>query len=135
MISGAFILNNKENANFKKFYKKSFYKLGVPLIIFTVAELTILSIYLIITHGNLLEPLTRLVTGNVNPYWFMFMLTGLYFLAPFIIRIKEMISNKCYCTGSIIWMIFFLYFSGNINIQSILLIWCGIFIFRFLFNR
>lgn len=106
MISGAFILNNKENANFKKFYKKSFYKLGVPLIIFTVAELTILSIYLIITHGNLLEPLTRLVTGNVNPYWFMFMLTGLYFLAPFIIRIKEMISNKCYCTGSIIWMIF-----------------------------
>lgn len=105
MISGAFILSNKNNANFKKFYSKSFYKLGIPLIIFTIVELAILSLYLLITNGNLLEPITRLVTGNVNTYWFMFMLIGLYFFAPFIIRIKEMISNKCYCIGSIFWMI------------------------------
>ncbi len=106
MISGAFILSNKNNANFKKFYSKSFYKLGIPLIIFTIVELAILSLYLLITNCNLLEPITRLVTGNVNTYWFMFMLIGLYFFAPFIIRIKEMISNKCYCIGSIFWMIF-----------------------------
>ena len=34
MLSGAFILNNEKNADYKHFYAKSFYKIGIPLIIF-----------------------------------------------------------------------------------------------------
>lgn len=36
MLSGAFILDNDKNMEYKKFYSKSFAKLGVPTIIFSV---------------------------------------------------------------------------------------------------
>lgn len=106
MISGAFILSNNNNSNFRYFYCKSIYKLGFPLIIFTLIEMSILFVYLFFTNGDLFEPIKRLLCGNVNAYWFMFMLAGLYFLAPIIIRVKKMISKKSYCIGSIFWMIF-----------------------------
>lgn len=59
----------------------------------------------LITHKSPLEPIKNLLMGDFYNYWFMFMLFGLYLLAPIIIRIKESISNKSFCTASIIWII------------------------------
>ncbi len=105
MMSGAFILSNKKNENYKKFYAKSFYKIGIPLIIFSAATIALSIINCLISNTNIFVPIWDLLKGDFSNYWFMFMLIGLYFLAPIIIRIKRTISNKCYIIGSVIWMI------------------------------
>lgn len=104
MMSGAFLLNNKNNAEYKKFYKKSFYKIGIPLIIFTILEFIISIIRVFINNGKFTAPVYKLITGNISNYWFMFMLIGLYFLVPIIIRVKDTVSKKSYCIGSFVWL-------------------------------
>lgn len=59
----------------------------------------------IMSNENPFMPILYLLKGDFSNYWFMFMLIGLYFVAPIIIRIKDTISNKQYCIGSVIWMI------------------------------
>lgn len=105
MMSGAFILNDNKNADYKRFYAKSFYKIGIPLIIFSIVTIGLSEFSAIMNNGNLLAPLVNLLAGDFSNYWFMFMLIGLYFLAPIIIRIRATISNKTYCIVSIIWLV------------------------------
>ncbi len=104
MLSGAFILNNEKNADYKHFYAKSFYKIGIPLIIFSFLMLIISEVSAIMKGTGYIESVLSLLKGNFNNYWFMFMLVGLYFLVPIIIRIKNTISKKCYTIGSFVWL-------------------------------
>lgn len=104
MLSGAFILNNEKNADYKHFYAKSFYKIGIPLIIFSFLMLIISEVSAIMKGTGLAELVLSLLKGEFNNYWFMFMLAGLYFLVPIIIRIKNTISKKCYTIGSFVWL-------------------------------
>ena len=103
MLSGAFILSNERNADYKHFYAKSFYKIGIPLIIFLM--LIISEVSAVLKGTGFIEPILSLLKGNFNNYWFMFMLAGLYFLVPIIIRIKNTISKKCYTIGSFVWLL------------------------------
>lgn len=104
MLSGAFILNNEKNADYKHFYAKSFYKIGIPLVIILILSFLIAEMKAIIGGRDLLNPVFELLSGNLNNCWFMFMLVGLYFLVPIIIRIKKSISNRSYIIGSFIWL-------------------------------
>lgn len=104
MLSGAFILSNERNADYKHFYAKSFYKIGIPLIIFSFLMLIISEVSAALKCAGLAEPVLSLLKGNFYNYWFMFMLVGLYFLVPIIIRIKNTISKKCYTIGSFVWL-------------------------------
>lgn len=105
MLSGAFILNNERNADYKHFYAKSFYKIGIPLIIFSFLMLIISEVSAVLKGSGLAELVLSLLKGEFNNYWFMFMLAGLYFLVPIIIRIKNTISKKCYTIGSFVWLL------------------------------
>lgn len=105
MLSGAFILSNEKNADYKHFYAKSFYKIGIPLIIFSFLMLIISEVSAIMKGTGFIEPILSLLKGNFNNYWFMFMLAGLYFLVPIIIRIKNTISKKFYTIGSFVWLL------------------------------
>lgn len=105
MLSGAFILNNERNADYKHFYAKSFYKIGIPLIIFSFLMLIISEVSAVLKGTGYIEPVLSLLKGEFNNYWFMFMLVGLYFLVPIIIRIKNTISKKCYTIGSFVWLL------------------------------
>lgn len=89
MLSGALLLNNKKNANYSYFYRKSFYKIGIPLCIFTLLSLLFSMGTALIEKNSLIEVIKTYVSGDFNNYWFMFMLIGLYFLVPIIIRIKK----------------------------------------------
>lgn len=104
MLSGAFILSNERNADYKHFYAKSFYKIGIPLVIILILSFLIAEMKAIIGGRDLLNPVFELLSGNFNNCWFMFMLVGLYFLVPIIIRIKKSISNRSYIIGSFIWL-------------------------------
>lgn len=104
MLSGAFILSNEKNADYKHFYAKSFYKIGIPLVIILILSFLIAEMKSIIGGRDLLNPVFELLSGNLNNCWFMFMLVGLYFLVPIVIRIKKSISNRSYIIGSFIWL-------------------------------
>ena len=104
MLSGAFILSNERNADYKRFYAKSFYKIGIPLVIILILSFLIAEMKAIIGGRDLLNPVFELLSGNLNNCWFMFMLVGLYFLVPIIIRIKKSISNRSYIIGSFVWL-------------------------------
>lgn len=104
MLSGAFILSNEKNADYKHFYAKSFYKIGIPLVIILILSFLIAEMKAIIGGRDLLNPVFELLSGNLNNCWFMFMLVGVYFLVPIVIRIKKSISNRSYIIGSFIWL-------------------------------
>lgn len=104
MLSGAFILSNERNADYKHFYAKSFYKIGIPLVIILILSFLIAEMKAIIGGRDLLNPVFELLSGNLNNCWFMFMLVGVYFLVPIVIRIKKSISNRSYIIGSFIWL-------------------------------
>lgn len=104
MLSGAFILSNEKNADYKHFYAKSFYKIGIPLVIILILSFLIAEMKAIISGRDLLNPVFELLSGNLNNCWFMFMLVGVYFLVPIVIRIKKSISNRSYIIGSFVWL-------------------------------
>lgn len=105
MISGAFLLSNEDNIKYGYFYLKSFYKIGIPFLIFTAVVFVVSLIASLVTGSGIKNIIISLLFGGIDNYWFMFMLIGLYFLTPMIIRIKKSISNKCYCAGSFVWAV------------------------------
>lgn len=102
MLSGAFILPKNVEKNVKGFYKKSFFKLGVPIIVFSVLYVALEYAKLFIgdnkgESGNKFRPLIDWLKGE--PYWhmwFVYMLIGLYIAIPLISLIKNKISKKTY---------------------------------------
>lgn len=102
MISGAFILNNPNNSNAKLFYKKVGYKIGLYFLLAMITVLLIDEIIIVINHGNIFIPLIQILAGLYSNYWYMFMLMGIYILTPFVLMIKENISDKTYLYLSVI---------------------------------
>lgn len=103
MISGAFLLSEKRNMNYKFFYKKSLYNLGVPTVIFSVLYFgfsEIMSVRKILmgeSFGHLLQPVKDVVKGV--PYyhlWYMYTLLVVYLFIPVIIRIKSSMHEKTF---------------------------------------
>lgn len=100
MLSGAFILDDERNADYKFFYKKSFKSIGITGLVFcllytlySVTKLT-LSVCILHKHGldylmnELLVIMTKLLVGQpAGHLWYLFTLAGLYFATPFVIRL------------------------------------------------
>ena len=102
MLSGAFILDNERNADYKYFYKKALKNIGVTSVIFcllytsySIARL-ILSVFILNKHGNdyfLNESfvvIKSLLIGQSSGHlWYLFTLVGLYLATPFVIRLAS----------------------------------------------
>ncbi len=95
MISGAFNLNNDKNSDWRSFYCKSFYKTFLP-VIFVAVLLMIFDIacHLLIGGTSLIKIFVGIAVGNFYNLWFMYMLLGLYLITPFVIKLKQNISNN-----------------------------------------
>lgn len=95
MLSGAFLLDDEKNADYGFFYKKRFKSIGVPTLIFSVLY-TIFNLCLEISRKNFganaedfMRPIRNLLIGE--PYghmWYLFMLLGVYFIVPVVLRVK-----------------------------------------------
>ena len=82
MISGALLLDNAREESLREFYKKRLYRVGVPLVSWTIVYLGV--------RGFLDQE--RLTVGRVfeliitaDPYyhlWFLYMMLGLYLVTP-----------------------------------------------------
>jgi len=82
MISGALLLGSERQESALEFYKRRFYRVGIPLVFWTV-------FYLIVRQALDGEHLTAgavlklILTGD--PYyhlWFLYMIAGLYLVTP-----------------------------------------------------
>lgn len=113
MISGAFILNNPKNIDFKFFYTHVFQNTVLPFLVISFVLLGASTIKAIVIHEDLLAPLKAFFIGDYFNLWFMFMLFGLYFFTPIIIMVKEKISNRIFCITSFIWLGFSIWFQSN----------------------
>ena len=105
MISGAFILSNPANREFTFFYRKSSYKIFLPTFAVIVFYCVLSEIKWIAVSHNPLPPLYAMLIGGQYNLWFMYMLFGLYILAPFIIRLKEATGKSVYNAAA--WFMLF----------------------------
>lgn len=101
MLSGAFILNNEKNAYYSNFYRKSFSKIGIHVLIFSILYVayTYLKMFFVTSSSaadlSLYDPIISFLKGE--PYyhlWYMYMLIGLYAITPLLIKLRQDISFK-----------------------------------------
>lgn len=98
MLSGAFILGNRRNGDFRFFYRKSFDKIGIDAVVFGCVGFFIGLAMAVIKYaiiGNqpfsvLAEPFIGVIKGEPFYHlWYLTVLLGLYILAPFVIMLAS----------------------------------------------
>lgn len=102
MTSGAFLLANPQNKNFKLFYKKSFWHIGLPTLLISALYVcyNIVKLYYHISLGMEVSDTPAKYFAEWlrgDPFyhlWYMYMLVGIYLLVPILIRIKELLDFK-----------------------------------------
>lgn len=106
MLSGAFILDNKKNAEYKSFYTKSFAKIGVPTIVFSLLYILYRIPVGLIDKDKGITLLKDILSGApMYHMWYLYMLIGIYALAPVVIRFKESITEKMFYRVSFVFLI------------------------------
>lgn len=138
MLSGAFLLKKKENADYRNFYVKSGKKLGVPIVIFSI--LYVLFHYIENLLGNGLKgneqidmygPLLDWLNGVPHAtMWYMYMIVPLYMIVPFLVIIKFSISEKAWHILAIILAIYSILVAYTCSLSWILQFaqWIGYFV-------
>ncbi|MCM1218385.1 MAG: acyltransferase family protein [Lachnospiraceae bacterium] len=108
MISGAFILDNEKNIEYRKFYSKSFSKIGVPTIVFSILYILYQIPLCFIGEGERIITMVKNIVKGSPMYhmWYMYMLIGLYLLVPITIRFKDSISEKNFHKITFIFLAF-----------------------------
>lgn len=105
MISGAFILPNERNLDAMFFYKKILKRVYLPTCI-CIVFFTIIHIFNNLVDGReVYDGFKSVIIGSFYNLWFVYMLAGLYFLTPVIIRLKKTITWKHYKLISVMWII------------------------------
>ncbi|MBQ9926598.1 MAG: acyltransferase [Lachnospiraceae bacterium] len=113
MLSGAFILADDRNRNFNFFYQKTFIKIGIPTMIFSLGYMLFYVILVVITtdRGTVFD---RIVASSIQaiqsllhgvPYyhmWYLYMMIGVYLFAPVLLLLKEQIGEKLF--GRVSWI-------------------------------
>lgn len=108
MISGAFLLDNNKNIDYKYFYKKSFINVGIPTIIFSFlyflySERIVINKAKAGIEHSFLDPVEDVIKGA--PYyhmWYLYTLFIVYLMIPFILMIKKEVKEDAFGKGSLI---------------------------------
>ena len=110
LISGAFLLRSPRTEDYGKLYGKAWRKLAVPTIVFSVIYTVARPLFYVAIGaagtaglpGAYGSALLYMFTGNAEAHlWYMFVLIGLYLLAPYICRAKELLGEKHFRTAAI----------------------------------
>lgn len=94
MISGAFILRDERNGDLFYFYRKMLHKIISPFLISSLILLVITETRILLYGGDSIAAVKKWLSGDFYNLWYMYMLMGLYFLAPFLVKLKYSISKK-----------------------------------------
>lgn len=98
MLSGALIISNSKNAEYKKFYAKTFAKVGVPTVIFSLLYILYrLPFCFWGEEKEIISLLKDILKGSpMYHMWYLYMLIGIYALTPIVIRFKNSITEKTF---------------------------------------
>lgn len=110
MLSGAFILDDEKTVNYKEFYSKKLMKIGVPTLVFSLLYILYRIPMCFMGEENYLIKLVRLITDIMrgspfNHMWYLYMLIGVYLLAPIVIQFKNSISYDSFRKVAYIFLI------------------------------
>lgn len=113
VLSGAFILTDKRNSEYKYFYRKTFKNIGIPTFIFSVLYFvySFLKAILAITFKGremtmLLQPIKNVIKGApFGHMWYLYMVLGIYLLVPVIFLFKNQVGEKIFNKVSWIFVI------------------------------
>lgn len=99
MLSGAFILDDERTENYQEFYSKKLMKIGIPTVIFSILYILYkIPINFIKEQSGIAVAISLLkdvVKGSPFYHmWYLYMLIGIYLLAPVVFRFKNSISYK-----------------------------------------
>ena len=98
MLSGAFMLDRKK-LDISSFYKKSFFKLGIPTIVFSLVYIAIR----LLSKGSIKTIAIDTLNGKPNGHmWYMFMLAGLYLVYPFVYFLIKSVSERAFIVYTVI---------------------------------
>lgn len=113
MLSGAFILDDERNSEFRYFYKKTFIKLGIPMIAFSI--LYFLYYFMVcvaqvllkgMEYNILLTPIMKWIKGvPFYHMWYLYMMIGVYLLAPIVIRLKKEVGEDKFVRISLVFVV------------------------------
>lgn len=97
MLSGAFLLDDDRTANYIAFYKNRIKNVFVPTALFSVLYFIYRIIICVLANGADLKQLAFVLYDFVRgePFyhmWYLYMLLGVYLLAPIVMRLKKEIS-------------------------------------------
>lgn len=111
MLAGAFALSNGNNSNYMLYYRKILKKIYIPTFVFSFLYIMYSVVLVLLSNhfgGNesLLDPIINALKGiPFSHLWYLYMMIGVYFLVPVIIRVKQTISKKNYIIVATILMI------------------------------
>ncbi len=114
LLSGRFALSDERNINIRYYYKKIFFKIIIPTIIWSLLYFIysyVLEIMYYILYGELkhsiLFPIKSWIIGAPFYHlWYLYMSIGLYLLVPYLLKLKEKIGGIiCFILG----LFFFLF--------------------------
>ena len=106
MLSGAFVLSNPKNKEYKPFYKSRFKKIILPYFVVNAVFFAYDLVFTVIEGGSFTELSEKYVTGYAYNLWFIPVIAGLYLLTPAIIRFKESVSARTFGIVSGLWIVF-----------------------------
>lgn len=101
MLSGTFILDNPKNRNYRVFYQKTLKNIIIPMLTWSLIYFLYslaLEIPRVIILGKEIEIMRHVVLWiEGKPFyhlWYLYMIVGLYFISPALIRLKEDIGEE-----------------------------------------
>lgn len=126
MLSGAFILNKRIILPYRDFYVHTAKKIGRPFLSFSLFYI-LFTWFLYTFNASAYEtkpeywsPVLKLVTGGTYYHlWFIYMLAGLYFVAPVLIRLKHEIGERSFGILAIVFVVH----GGIIQLSGSTLCW------------
>lgn len=113
MLSGAFILTNEKNMDYKYFYRKIFVNIGIPTLLFSLLYFLYLmgrAVLGVVIKGNeityLLQPITEWCKGRPFYHmWYLYMMVWVYLLVPIILLFKRQVGEKVFGRAAWIFLI------------------------------
>lgn len=107
MLSGAFILDNEHNSEYKRFYSKSFEKIGIHAMVFSLLYILYQIPFCFVGEDKGITSLLKnIITGTPMAHmWYMYMLVGIYAMVPVVLRFKDSITEKMFYKVAFVFLI------------------------------
>mgnify|MGYP004652434993 CR=1 FL=1 len=125
MLTGAFVLDDNRTSNYKMFYQKKLSKIGVPTLIFSCLYIAYRVLLCIVGKRTGVGEVVTIVNDVIkgSPFyhmWYLFMLIGIYLLAPIVVRFKDSISYEMFRRIAFIFLVmasFSQWTTGNVKLN------------------